>query len=103
MTFSTNAKTYTGPTVLNNGSLRMSPSGSPTTTSSFTINNNATLELTSSTNGGTYTFGSGPLVLNGQGFAPSGTPQGVIRSNETSASGRGWGFQNNVTLQSDSL
>ena len=103
MTFSTNAKTYTGPTVLNNGPLRMSAAGSPTMTSSFTINNNATLELTSSTNGGTYTLGSGPLVLNGQGFAPSGTPQGLIRSNETSASGRGWVFQNNVTLQSDSL
>lgn len=103
MTFSTNAKTYAGPTILNNGSLRMSAAGSPTMTSSFTINNNATLEPTSSTNGGNYTLGSGPLILNGQGFAPSGTPQGVIRSTEVSASGRGWVFNNNVTLQSNSL
>jgi autotransporter-associated beta strand protein len=103
MTFSTNAKTYTGATVLNNGPLRMSAAGSPTMTSSFTINNNATLEPTSSTNGGSFTLGSGPLVLNGQGFAPSGTPQGLIRSSEVSASGRGWVFNNNVTLQSNSL
>jgi autotransporter-associated beta strand protein len=103
MTFSTNAKTYTGPTVLNNGSLRMSTAGSPTMTSSFTINNNATLEFFSSSTGGTYTLGSGPLTLNGQGFAPSGTPQGLIRNSDTSASGKGYSVTNNVTLSSDSL
>jgi autotransporter-associated beta strand protein len=103
MTFSSNAKTYTGPTVLNNGSLRMSVTGSPTMTSSFTINNNATLEFFSSTTGGTYTLGSGPLTLNGQGFAPSGSPQGLIRNSDTSASGKGYSVTNNLTLASDSL
>jgi fibronectin-binding autotransporter adhesin len=71
-TFGTGAKTYTGATILNGGRMRISQAAHPSATSSFTINAGGQLELITT---GTYTFGSGPLNLNGAGpttgqFAP---------------------------------
>jgi autotransporter-associated beta strand protein len=107
MTFGTNDKLYNGPTVLNNGWLRMSYSGRTQNTSSFTINDNALLELINPqpmTTVGNYTLGPGSLTLNGDGFAPAGTPQGVIRPQRTNVVGGRQNIINNpVTLQSDSL
>ncbi|MEO6182642.1 MAG: hypothetical protein ABIP71_06015, partial [Verrucomicrobiota bacterium] len=63
-TLSTANKAYTGSTILNGGRLRVSASGAPTNTSSFTINAGSQLTLIAV---GTYTFGSGPLNINGTG------------------------------------
>ncbi|HEY0549599.1 MAG TPA: autotransporter-associated beta strand repeat-containing protein [Verrucomicrobiae bacterium] len=63
-TFGTGAKTYTGPTVLNGGRMRMSLAAHPTATSGLTANSNAQLTLISS---GSYTFGTNPVHLNGAG------------------------------------
>jgi fibronectin-binding autotransporter adhesin len=107
MTFGTNDKLYSGPTVLNNGWLRMSYSGRTQNTSSFTINGDALLELINPQTGGTvgnYTLGPGALALNGFGFATAGGPQGVIRPQRTNVVGGRQNIINNpVTLLSDSL
>jgi fibronectin-binding autotransporter adhesin len=107
MTFGTNDKLYSGPTVLNNGWLRMSYSGRTQSTSSFTINNDALLELINpqpSTTVGNYTLGPGSLNLNGFGYAPAGTQQGVIRPQRTNVVGGRQNIINNpVTLLDDSL
>jgi fibronectin-binding autotransporter adhesin len=68
-TFGTGAKSYTGPTVLNGGRIRISSAARPTSTSSFTINDGGQLDLIPATAGGpqTFPFGSGPLNLNGAG------------------------------------
>jgi autotransporter-associated beta strand protein len=98
-TFGTNAKTYQGPTVLNGGRMRMSIAAAPTGTSSFTINAGAQLTLISSEE--TYTFGAGPLNLNGSGAvaAPFAAFPGAIR-NDTNLAAT---ITNAVVLQSDTL
>ncbi len=80
MTLGTGAKTYTGATVLNGGRTRISNLGQPTTTSSFTINAGAQLTLIANT--GNFTFGSGPLILNGSGATsgPYAVFPGAIRN-----------------------
>jgi autotransporter-associated beta strand protein len=64
-TFGTGAKTYTGPTVLNGGRMRMSRLAEPTATSSVTVNAGA--QLTPIATAGTFTFGGTVLNLNGAG------------------------------------
>jgi autotransporter-associated beta strand protein len=97
-TFGTGAKTYTGATVLNGGRLRSSSAAAPTATSSFTINAGGQLDIISS---GTFSFGSGPLNLNGAGptsgpFAPF---PGAIRPDTSLIIT----INNAVVLQSDTV
>ena len=98
-TFGTGTKTYTGATVLNGGRMRVSLLASPTATSSFTINFGAQLDLISA---GSYTFGSGPLNLNGTGLGVGSVPgnfPGAIR-NDTNLAVT---ITNQVILQSNTL
>jgi autotransporter-associated beta strand protein len=83
MTFGTGTKTYTGATVISGGRLRSSLTASPTATSSLTVNAGGQLTLISN---GTYTFGAGPLNLNGNGAVsgPFALFPGAIR-NDTNA------------------
>jgi fibronectin-binding autotransporter adhesin len=78
-TFGTGAKTYTGPTVLSGGRMRMSNAARAQSTSSFTVNAGAQLDLIS---GSSYTLGSGPLNLNGSGATsgPFAIFPGAIRN-----------------------
>lgn len=80
-TFGSGAKTYTGPTALTGGRLRMSLAAAATATSSFTINGGQ-LDLISA---GTYTFGPGPLNLNGAGATtgPFAAFPGAIRNDRS--------------------
>jgi autotransporter-associated beta strand protein len=96
-TFGTGAKTYAGPTVISGGRIRMSSAASPTATSSFTINGGQ-VDLISAA---TFTFGGGPLNLNGTGptSGPYATFPGAIR-NDT---GLIVTINNSVVLQSDTL
>ena len=96
-TFGTGAKTYTGATYLSGGRLRMSLLASASQTASFTISG-GTLDLIS---GGNYTFGNGPLNLNGTGAltGPYAVFPGAIR-NDT---GLTVTINNAVVLQSDTL
>lgn len=98
-TFGTAGKTYAGPTVLNGGRTRMSVTGHPTLTSSFTINSGA--QLTLITNAGIFTFGSGPLNLNGSGATtgPFAIFPGAIRNDTNIATT----INNAVVLQSPTL
>jgi fibronectin-binding autotransporter adhesin len=76
-TFGTGAKTYTGATNINGGRIRISLTARPSASSSVTVNGGQ-IDLIST---GSYTFGSGPLNLNGAGPATgqfSAFP-GVIR------------------------
>jgi autotransporter-associated beta strand protein len=95
-TFGTGTKTYLGATVLNGGRLRASLTASPTATSSFTINSGSQLDLISA---GTFTFGSGPLNLNGNGptTGPFATFGGAIRPDTSLAIA----ITNPVVLQSN--
>ena len=97
-TFGTGTKTYSGATVLTGGRMRMSLAASPTATSSFTINAGGQLNLISA---GSYTFGSGPMNLNGSGptTGPFAAFPGAIR-NDT---GIAVTINNSVVLQSDTL
>jgi fibronectin-binding autotransporter adhesin len=97
-TFGSGGKTYTGATVLSGGRMRMSLLASPTATSSFTINAGGQLTLISA---GSYTFGSGPLNLNGAGptSGPYAAFPGAIR-NDTSLVAT---INNSVVLQSDTV
>ena len=97
-TFGSGAKTYTGATVLTGGRMRMSLLAAPTATSSFTINAGGQLTLIAA---GSYTFGSGPLNLNGAGptSGPYAVYPGAIR-NDTSLAVT---INNAVVLQSDTL
>lgn len=97
-TFGTNTKTYQGATVLNGGRMRISQAAQPSATSSFTINAGAQLDTITA---GTYTFGTGPLNLNGSGATsgPFAAFPGAIRPDR----GLAIAFGNNVTLQSDTL
>jgi autotransporter-associated beta strand protein len=101
-TFGTNAKLYTGPTVLNGGRMRMSVIGTPTATSSMTINAGA--QLTLITANGNHTFGASaavPLNLNGTGATsgPFAVFPGAIR-NDTNLAAT---INNQVVLQSPTL
>ncbi len=98
VTFGTTAKTYTGPTVLNAGTMRISVSGSPTGTSSFTINNGGQLTFTSTN--GTVNLGTGSLFLNGTGLP--GNP-GAIRPERLNSPSSDYTIANNVVLQTDSV
>jgi autotransporter-associated beta strand protein len=97
-TFGTGAKTYTGPTILSGGRIRISLAASPAATSSFTINSGAQLTLISAS---TYTFGSGPLNLNGSGATsgPFAAFPGAIRQDTGIVST----ITNAVVLQSDTV
>ncbi|MEO8351950.1 MAG: autotransporter-associated beta strand repeat-containing protein [Chthoniobacteraceae bacterium] len=97
-TFGTGAKTYAGATVLSGGRMRISVSGMPTATSSFTINAGA--QFTPIT-AGTYSFGSGPLNLNGSGPTTGAIASfpGAIRGNTNLAAS----IANPTVLQSDTL
>jgi autotransporter-associated beta strand protein len=101
LTFGTNAKLYTGPTLLDSdtGRTRISAAGAPTKTSSFTVNPGAQLTLVTD---GTYTLGLGSLFLNGTGLGPTSVPgnfPGAIR-NETNTLAT---ISNPVVLQTDTL
>lgn len=98
-TFGTGAKTYMGATMLNGGRLRISSAAQPSATSSFTVNSGGQLTILAA--GGTFTFGTGPLNLNGTGPAagPFVAFPGAIR-NETGAPVV---FNNATVLQSNTL
>ncbi|MGI8965973.1 MAG: autotransporter-associated beta strand repeat-containing protein [Limisphaerales bacterium] len=97
-TFGSGLKTYTGPTVINGGRLRISNLAQPSATSSFTINNGGQLDVISS---GIVTFGSGPLNLNGAGptTGPTAAFPGAIRND----SNLQVTIVNATVLQSDTL
>lgn len=82
-TFGTGLKTYSGPTVLSGGRMRISSTAQPSGTSSFTIQAGAQLTLLNGAGGTTYNFGSGPLNLNGTGATtgPFAIFPGAIRNN----------------------
>ncbi len=90
-------KQYTGASVLNAGRWRTSFGGAPTMTSSFTINGG---QLDLITNNSTYTFGTGSMILNGQG--PTSGPFAVYPGAIRPESGLTIAITNDVTLQSDS-
>jgi autotransporter-associated beta strand protein len=97
-TFGTGGKTYTGPTVINGGRIRISSAAHPTANSSFTINAGGQVELIT---GGTFNFGGNPVNLNGAGATSGFFAQfpGAIRPARATA--------NNITapivLQTDTL
>ena len=98
-------KTYTGPTVLNGGRMRISLVASPTATSSFTIKEGAQLTLIPGGAGGaqTFTFGSGPLNLNGTGATSgpfAGVPGAIRNDRQTGFSPT---ITNAVVLESNTL
>jgi autotransporter-associated beta strand protein len=78
-TFASNAKTYTGPTVLGGGRMRIALASAPTATSSLTVTDGG--QLTMITSASTYTFGPGSLFLNGSGpiTGPFAAEPGAIR------------------------
>lgn len=98
-TFGTGAKIYTGATVLSGGRTRISQAAQPSATSSFTVNAGAQLTLIATS--GNFTFGSGPLNLNGVGATsgPSAAFPGAVR-NDTNFVAT---INNAVVLQSDTL
>jgi fibronectin-binding autotransporter adhesin len=101
MTMGTAQKQYTGPTVFdtNSGRTRISVAGRPSQTSSVTVKEGAQIELITA---GTYSFGTGPLNLNGTGLGPGSVPgnfPGAIRP----ASSLATTITNPVVLQTDSL
>jgi fibronectin-binding autotransporter adhesin len=95
-------KQYTGATIINNGRWRHSVGGTPTMTSSVTVNNGG--QITMITNASTYTYGTSaatPLNLNGFGpttgaFSPF---PGAIRP-DTNLSIT---IANNIVLQSAAM
>ncbi len=95
-------KNYTGPTTINNGRWRHSFGGTPTMTSSVTVNNGG--QITMITNNATYTYGTSsatPLNLNGFGptsgaFSPF---PGAIRPDTNLAVT----IANNIVLQSAAM
>jgi autotransporter-associated beta strand protein len=97
-TFGTGAKTYAGATAINGGRVRISSAAQPSATSSFTINPGGQVTLIS---GATFTFGNGPLNLNGSGpsTGPFAAFPGAIR-NDT---GLLVTIANQVVLQTNTL
>jgi autotransporter-associated beta strand protein len=77
-TFGTGTKTYTGPTILNGGRLRMSVTAAASATSSFTISNGGQLDIIAA---GTVNLGGNVLNLNGAGptTGPIAAFPGAIR------------------------
>jgi len=100
VTLGNGAKAYQGPTILQGGRTRISVAAQPSATSSFTINAGAQLTLIT-TGTGSFTFGAGPLNLNGSGAitGPFAAFPGAIRNNTDFAATIG----NPVVLQSDTL
>jgi fibronectin-binding autotransporter adhesin len=100
-TFGTGTKTYAGPTNINNGRLRMSNAAQASATSSFTIGNGGQVSFISA---GTYSLGSGPLNLNGEGplSGPTAAFPGALRPDRFSAI-TAYTVTNAVELQSNSL
>jgi autotransporter-associated beta strand protein len=101
MTMGSAQKRYTGPTVLetDSGRTRISVLGRPSATSSFTVRSGAQIELITA---GIYSFGTGPLNLNGTGLGPGSLPgdfPGAIRPVTNLAAT----ITNPVVLESDSL
>ncbi|MEO7300478.1 MAG: autotransporter-associated beta strand repeat-containing protein [Verrucomicrobiota bacterium] len=94
-------KSYSGPTVINAGRMRMSVEGAPTNTSSITVNTGAQFDITS---GGTVRFGPGPLILNGRGAieGPYTSSAGAMR-NERGTAITNIVILNDVVLASDTL
>jgi autotransporter-associated beta strand protein len=100
MTFTAAAKSYTGPTVVNGGRLRMSFSGRPTGTSTFTVSAGGQLDVTVGA-GNVYNFGTGPLNLNGVGptSGPLTNAPGAFRPDASLV----LSVSNAVVLQSDAM
>lgn len=103
-TFGTGTKTYTGPTNINDGRLRMSLTARAQSTSSFTIGNGGQVVFIAGGVTQSFTLGSGPLNLNGAGptSGPFAAFPGALRP-DRDAAGRDYTITNNVVLQSDSL
>lgn len=80
-TLGTAAKTYTGPTLVSGGKIRISAAAAPTGTSSFTLSDGTQLNFTG--NSGTVTLGTGTVALTGNGPATNG---GAIRPERGSGS-----------------
>ena len=97
-TFGTGAKTYTGPTALNGGRMRVSFAAHPTATSGLTINSNAQLTLISA---GAYAFGSNAIHLNGTG--PANGPFAIFPGAIRPDTGLVIGISNAVVLDSDTV
>ncbi len=97
-TFGTAAKTYTGATILSGGRMRISVTGQPAASSSFTVNAGAQLTPIVA---GTYILGAGTLNLNGSGATtgPIAAFVGAIRQDSSLAVT----ISNTVNLQSDTL
>ena len=108
-TFGTGLKTYSGPTVINGGRMRISNMAQPSATASFTINAGGQIDLIPGGAAGvqTFTFGTGPLNLNGFGAVsgPFASLPGAIRNDRGTGTGGVFSpiITNNVVLQSDSL
>jgi autotransporter-associated beta strand protein len=95
-------KNYQGPTVINNGRLRHSFGGTPTMTSSVTVNNGGQIELI--TNASTYTYGaSSATPLNLNGFGPTSGPFAAFPGAIRPATNLTITIANNVVLQSDAM
>jgi autotransporter-associated beta strand protein len=102
MTMGTALKAYTGPTLFDtdSGRIRISTAGRPSATSSLTVKQGAQIDLITASLG--YTFGPGPLNLNGTGLGPAsleGNFPGAIRQD----TGLVTGITNNTVLQTDTL
>jgi autotransporter-associated beta strand protein len=97
-TFGTSAKTYTGPTVLNGGRMRISNIAQPSATSGLTINPGGQLNPITA---GTYQFGAGPMTVSGAGATsgPFAVFPGAIRPDV----GLVVIINNDVILQGDTL
>jgi autotransporter-associated beta strand protein len=100
LTMADNAKTFTGPLIVNNGRMRINvPAGRPTRTSGVTINGAGQLDLAGA---GSYTFGASDtkLTLNGPGPANNfpTTFGGTVRVDGAGANA----ITNDIVLQSTS-
>ena len=97
-TFGTGTKTFTGPMVISGGRMRSSLLAAPTGTSGLTINAGGQLTLITT---GSYTFGSNPMKLNGNGATsvPFSVFPGAIR-NDTNVAVT---INNQVVLESNTL
>jgi fibronectin-binding autotransporter adhesin len=95
----TPGKVYTGPTVINDGRLRLSVAGTPASSSSFTVNPGGQLVFTGAS--GTFTLGAGVVNLNGNGLgatSPIGFFPGAIRADQVGST-----IPNAIVLQSDAI
>jgi autotransporter-associated beta strand protein len=97
-TFGTGTKTYTGPTVINGGRMRISATAHPSANSSFTVNSGGQVEFITS---GTYGFGGNTVNLNGAGATsgPFAVFPGAIRPTRAMAIN----ITAPINLQSDTL